>query len=49
MDKEYDNLVPKDFQNGFKDLETSGKNSFLWDNKQQNLATVKDLFRAELN
>ena len=47
MDK--DNLVPKDFQNGFKDLETSGKNSFLLDNRQQNLATVKDLFYAELN
>ena len=29
MNKKFDNLVPKDFQKGFKDLETSGKNSFL--------------------
>ena len=50
MDKEFDNLVPKDFQKGFKNLETSGKNSFLLELKeQQNLDTVKDLFCAELN
>ena len=28
MNKKFDNLVPN-FQKGFKDLETSGKNSFL--------------------
>ena len=50
MDKEFDNLVPKDFQKGFKNLETSGKNSFLLELKeQQNLDTAKDLFCAELN
>ena len=50
MDKEFDNLVPKDFQKDFKNLETSGKNSFLLELKeQQSLDTVKDLFCAELN
>ena len=29
MVKEFDNLVPKDFQKGFKNWETSEKNSFL--------------------
>ena len=50
MDKEFDHLVPKDFQKDFKNLETSGKNSFLLElKKQQNLDTVKELFCAELN
>ena len=50
MDKEFDNLVPKDFQKDFKNLETNGNNSFLLELKeQQNLDTVKDLFSAELN
>ena len=50
MDKEFDNLVPKDFQKGFKNLETRRKNSFLLELKeQQNLDTVKDFFCAELN
>ena len=34
MDKEFDNLVPKDFQKGFKNLETSRKNSFLLELKK---------------
>ena len=50
MDKEFDNLVPKDFQKGFKNLETSGKNSFLLELKeQQNLDKVIELFCVELN
>ena len=50
MDKEFDNLVPKNFQKDFKNLETSGKNSFLLELKeQQNLDSVKDLFCAEIN
>ena len=50
MDKEFNNLVLKYFQKGFKNLETSGKNSFLLKLKeQQNLDTVKDLFYVELN
>ena len=50
MDQEFDNLAPKDFQNCFKNFETSGKNSFLLELKeQQNLDTVKDLLCAELN
>ena len=47
IDKEFDNLVPKDFQKGFKNLETSGKNSFLLELKeQQNLYTVKELLKV---
>ena len=50
MDKEFDNLVPKDFQKHFKNLETNGNNSFLLELKeQQKLDAVKDLFCAELN
>ena len=50
MDKEFDNLVQKDFQKGVRDLETSRKNFFILELKeQQNLDIVKDLFCAELN
>ena len=47
MDKGFDNLVPKDFQKDFKNLETNGNNSFLLELKEQQ--SVKDLFCAELN
>ena len=47
---QFDNLVPKDFQKGFKNLETSGRNSFIQELKeQQNLDAAKDLFCAQLN
>ena len=50
MYKEFDNLVLKDSQKDFKNLETCGKNTFLLELKEpQNLDTVKDLFCAELN
>ena len=34
MDKEFDNLVPKDFQKDLKNLETNGNNSFLLELKR---------------
>ena len=50
MDKDLNNLVPKDFQKDFEDIETSRKNIFLLQlKKEKNSDTVKDLFCRELN